>query len=866
MVLRLLLLCTLFFSPSLIADELVKVGVLAHRGIPITLSRYKATAEYLTNKIEDYHFEIVPLGFDALKKSVKNKEIDFVLTNTMYYVELEYLYGVSRIATLKNLSSTGDELTSFGGVILAKKQSELDDLQDLKGKRFGAVDKNSFGGWVMAQKELKDEGIEVEDFRSFHFFGSHDRVVVAIRDGEIDAGTVRTDTLERMESEGLIAPEGFKVVGQKQYSGFPFVVSTRLYPEWPFAKLASTSQELSDKVLIALLQMPSDAKAARDANVAGWTIALDYSSVHKMLEELHLGPYKDFGHLTLERFYEQHTRLFYGVLSVFLLILAVLLYISRLNRRLKESQEEIESLNQNLENKVHARTNELKELYLHERYLKNILKTTADINELLITSISTQNVLKNSMEKLIGNEHYQLICISLKKENLFEVVAKSFEDKALVGHRSYPYELVQDQDEQLFETRVEQLPDGESFQLKNDSYQCPACWIVKVPIRSNEDEENYGVLSVFSTRDNGFEAQEINILENLATDIGLTLGSIYQKSKLEYMELERIANYEETILAFVNIIEQRDSYTAGHTLRVAQYCTLLAEHLGLSEQERHKLEKAAILHDIGKVVTPDSILLKPGNLSALEYELIKEHADAGYKMLSKINMYQDLADIIKYHHSRYDGDGYPQTSASDPDAVPFLSHIMAVADAFDAMTTTRIYKPRKTLQEAIEEIEMLSGAQFHPDVAKAAVEVFAKIELVDTTQMPKNELEQRRFSYFFMDSLTEVYNENYLQIVLLEAKKTHQTLVRIELNQFTAYNKEFSWEEGNTLLVNFAKWLKENYSEAMLFRYHGDNFVLLFKEAYTISEEEIEVLDIFSSSSITTTITHYNLKKKVPQL
>ncbi|MDY0121206.1 MAG: PhnD/SsuA/transferrin family substrate-binding protein [Sulfurimonas sp.] len=863
MLLRLLFFSLLFFS-SLVADELVKIGVLAHRGIPIILSKYKATAEYLTKNIEGYQFEIVPLGFDALKKSVKNQEIDFVLTNTMYYVELEYLYGVSRIATLKNLSSKGDDLTSFGGVILAKKKSDLQELTDLKGKRFGAVDKNSFGGWVMVQKELKDKGIEVEDFASFHFFGSHDRVVIAIRDGEIDAGTVRTDTLERMESEGLIAPGGFKVVGQKEYSGFPFLVSTRLYPEWPFAKLAATSQELSDKVLVALLQMPSDAKAAKDANVAGWTIALDYTSVHKMLEELHLGPYKDFGRLTLERFYEKHTTLFYGVLNTFLLILAVLFYIYRLNIRLKESQEEIESLNTNLENKVHARTSELKELYLHEKYLKNILKTTADINELLITSISTKNVLRNSMHKLIANEHYQLVCISLKKENLFEVVAKSFEDKRLLGDRSYPYELVQDQEEQLLETRVEQLPHGESFQLQNDSYQCPSCWVIKLPIRSTEDEEKYGVLSVFSTRENGFEPQEINILENLATDIGLTLGSIYQKNKLEYMELEKIANYEETILAFVNIIEQRDSYTAGHTLRVAQYCTLLAEPLGLSQEEMHKLEKAAILHDIGKVVTPDSILLKPGNLSDLEYELIKEHADAGYKMLSKINMYQDLAEIIKYHHARYDGDGYPQTS--DPDAIPFLSHIMAVADAFDAMTTTRIYKPRKTPQEAIDEIEMLSGAQFHPDVAKVAKEVFSKIELVDTTQMPKNELEQRRFAYFFMDSLTEAYNENYLQIVLLEAEKTHETLVRIELNGFTAYNKEFGWDEGNMLLVNFARVLKENYGGAMLFRYHGDNFVLLFKEARRVSDEEIELLDLFGSSTITTTITHYNLKNGVPQL
>ena len=865
MLLRFLLLCTLFFS-SLTAQELVKIGVLAHRGIPITLSKYKATAEYLTKNIEGYQFEIVPLGFDALKRSVKNEEIDFVLTNTMYYVELEYLYGVSRIATLKNLSSKEDELTSFGGVVLAKKNSTIEDLKDLKNKRFGAVDKNSFGGWVMAQKELKDQGIEVEDFASFHFFGSHDRVLIAIRDGEIDAGTVRTDTLERMESEGLIAPGGFKVVGKKEYNKFPFLVSTRLYPEWPFAKLASTSQELSDKVLIALLQMPKESQAAKDANIAGWTIALDYTSVHKLLEELHLGPYKDFGHLTLERFYEKHTTLFYGVLNTFLLILVVLSYIYRLNRKLQESQEEIESLNQNLEHKVQTRTQEIQKLYLHEKYLKNILKTTADINELLITSFSTHNVLKNSMQKLIATEHYHLVSISIKKENLFEVMTKSLENDSYVGHRSYAYEFAQENEEQLSHVQIEQYPNGESFDINEDIYYCPPCWMITIPIRSSENDENYGILRVFSTREEGFASQEISILENIATDIGLTLSSIYQKNKLEYMELEKIANYEETILAFVNIIEQRDSYTAGHTLRVAQYCTLLAEPLGLSEEERHKLERAAILHDIGKVVTPDSILLKPGNLSALEYELIKEHSYAGYKMLSKIKMYQDLAEIIKYHHARYDGEGYPQTPADDPHSIPFLSHIMAVADAFDAMTTTRIYKPRKTIQEAIAEIKLLSGAQFHPKVAEVAADVFSKIKLVDTTQMPKNELEQRRFAYFFLDSLTDVYNENYLQIVLLEAEKTHHTLVRMELNGFTSYNKEFGWDVGNQLLENFAQVLKEHYPEAMIFRYHGDNFVLLFEKPIHIAKEDIETLDIFASQALSVHITHYNLKEGVPEL
>lgn len=282
------------------ADELVKVGVLAKRGSDITLARWSSTIEYLDKSIDGYSFEIVPLSFEDLKNSVAKGEVDFFLTNTMYYVELEYLYGASRIATLKNRSSKGDGLTSFGGVIFVRDESKIKKYSDIKGKSFGAVDISSFGGWVMAQKEFKDNSIESDDFSSFKFFGSHDNVVKAVLDKRIDAGTVKTDTLERMADEGLIRLKDLRIIGEKKYKGFPFLVSTALYPEWPFAKVSKTSEKLANKVLTALLSIEPKSKVLKDSNLSGWTIPLDYSKVHKVLEELHIGPYKKFGKLTFQ--------------------------------------------------------------------------------------------------------------------------------------------------------------------------------------------------------------------------------------------------------------------------------------------------------------------------------------------------------------------------------------------------------------------------------------------------------------------------------------------------------------------------------------------------------------------------------------
>jgi phosphate/phosphite/phosphonate ABC transporter binding protein len=868
-----LFLITIIFTTSIFADKLVQIGVLAKRSSLITLQSWSATADYLTKEIDGYKFVIVPLSFENLKKSVANKKIDFVLTNTIYYVELEYKYGLSRIATLKNIDNKGGGLISFGGVIFTKADNNINTLKDLKGKRFGAVDINSFGGWVMAQKELKDNGIQRDDFSSFKFFGSHDAVVKAVKSGIVDAGTVRTDTLERMEKEGIVNLSNCKVLEPKSYQGFPFRVSTALYPEWPFAKLSGTSKTLANKVLIALLNMPPNSKAAIDSKVAGWTIPLDYTKVNDLLEELHVGPYKNMGKLTIAGFYEKHKWLFYSVGISFLIIILILAYIFKLNTKLKESKHYIEDINTRLEQKVSERTTEIKSMYQHEKYLKNILQTIADINELLITSMSIQNIIKNSMTKLIKLEHYRFVMIGLVEGSYIEM---NIQSKASNIAKNYRYKLEDNSESLVFEsikdavtqkkTIIKELPKDYKCELEDKASVCPLCWVISIPIKSTNDKNVLGVLTIYIDDIDGYKPQELRMLENLSTDIGLTLNSIYQRNRLNLMEHEKISNYEETILAFVNIIEQRDSYTAGHTIRVAKYCRLIADAMSIDERDIQKLEKSAILHDIGKIVTPDSILLKPADLTSLEYELIKEHAYAGYKMLAKIKMYKELADIMRYHHSRYDGDGYPSTPKDNPDSISILSYIMSVADAFDAMTTNRIYKPRKTLEEALKELQLYSGTQFHPDVVTAALKVLTQIDIVETSQMPKSQLEQRRFAYFFLDSLTDVYNENYFNMVLIMRTNEQRCLTRIELEKFSYYNKKHGWEEGNKFLKQFAKELKERYMNAMVFRYHGDNFILLFESHHEILKDDIKELHVLKNEFIDIKLSHYDLIDGIPNL
>lgn len=276
-----------FLSAS---DKQIKIGVLAKRGEKVCLEKWNPTAEYLSTNIAGYSFKIVPLSFSELNKTVKENKVDFVLTNSAYFVELESEYGVSPLVTLLNKGPRGG-CKFFGGVVFCRNdRKDIKTLTDVKGKTFMAVNENSFGGWHMAHREMKDKGLDPKkDLKKLSFGGTHDSVVLAVLKGDVDAGTVRTDTLERMAAEGKIKLDSFKILNIQKNSDFPFLHSTRLYPEWPFAKLKNTPDELCKKVTDSLLRMYPDSPAATAAKCAGWSVPVNYASVLSCLKDLGIG-------------------------------------------------------------------------------------------------------------------------------------------------------------------------------------------------------------------------------------------------------------------------------------------------------------------------------------------------------------------------------------------------------------------------------------------------------------------------------------------------------------------------------------------------------------------------------------------------
>ena len=159
-------------------------------------------------------------------------------------------------------------------------------------------------------------------------------------------------------------------------------------------------------------------------------------------------------------------------------------------------------------------------------------------------------------------------------------------------------------------------------------------------------------------------------------------------------------------------VDARDAYTAGHSRRVQQLALAIGRELELSQPELDLLERAALFHDIGKLAVPDAVLLKPGRLTGEEWALMQQHSEEGARIIERLGFLQDAVPAIRHHHERWDGSGYPSHLTGDE--IPLGARIIHVADALDSMLTTRVYRPARSLQDALAEIRVGSGSQFCP--------------------------------------------------------------------------------------------------------------------------------------------------------
>jgi putative nucleotidyltransferase with HDIG domain len=201
-------------------------------------------------------------------------------------------------------------------------------------------------------------------------------------------------------------------------------------------------------------------------------------------------------------------------------------------------------------------------------------------------------------------------------------------------------------------------------------------------------------------------------------------GNIRQQMLKELrVDFDRV--YHSTLSVLTDALESRSKYMIGHSERVRRYADMIAQKMGLSEEEKNTLSIAAILHDIGTLKIDEAIWNKPGKLTEKEYEKVKKHSAKGAEMLSAIGSLESVIKLIRSHHENFDGQGYPDGLKGEK--IPLGSRILAVAEVFDALTSDRSYRKRLDPDIALEEIKGLSGSQFDPEIVGTFVSAWREL-------------------------------------------------------------------------------------------------------------------------------------------
>lgn len=313
--------------------------------------------------------------------------------------------------------------------------------------------------------------------------------------------------------------------------------------------------------------------------------------------------------------------------------------------------------------------------------------------------------------------------------------------------------------------------------------------------------------------------------------------------KLEEKNIQTRQMTLQTIMTIVNTIDVKDEYTKGHSQRVSEYAAALAGELGMGKEDVERIRYIALLHDIGKIGVPDAILNKPGRLNGTEFALMKQHTVVGGNILKDINSMEDLAVGAKYHHERYDGNGYPEGLAGEE--IPYVARIIGIADAYDAMTSHRVYRKRLSDEEVQEEIKRCSGTQFDPNIAEAFLRLLKSNKLKnivtdtydaqDGTEEPEGEALQRFLkdagSYAASDGqkddLTGVHNRDFgeklLNSYLMEGGEG--CLLSIDLDALRTVNSLCGFLQGDLYLNMVANTLEQIFRNKILYRSSGDEFI-----------------------------------------
>lgn len=319
------------------------IGVLSFRPKTSTKLQWQPLVDYLNHSLPNVQLSLEVFTYPELQKAIETKTIDFLLTNSANYVQLTHRYGLSApLASLIN-DSNGTPLFGFGGAIIVHKDhSSIHKLIDLKGKRIATPSVESLGGYMMQAYELQQAGFMVnKDLQILETGMPHDTAITALLNKQVDAAFVRAGVLESLRKDSPLVFNQLQVINQSS-EPFPFLLSTRLYPEWPFAALPHTNTVIAGKIAGLLLTLEHDSLTTQKMGIHGFSIPADYESIRDVLRSLRVYPYEAAPEFTPQDIWTQYTLEIIELSLVVLLIIFLSINLISTNNRLKSHKKILE--------------------------------------------------------------------------------------------------------------------------------------------------------------------------------------------------------------------------------------------------------------------------------------------------------------------------------------------------------------------------------------------------------------------------------------------------------------------------------------------------------------------------------------------
>ncbi len=343
----------------------VRIGVLAYLGADESAATWQPTIAALDAALPGYRFRLLPLGHADLRKDLEEGKLDFVITNPGHYVELETAFGISRIATLES-----DRPVSSVVIVPSARSprgdSPVESLSSLAGKRLAIVAADAFGGFQVIWRELADAGVDPLTDLDLVITGlPMIRVIEAVRDGRADAGIIRGCLLEDLRKAEPGAYDDLRIVAGRRVEGYDCVLSSPVYPDWPFAKTRKTPRGLARKVATALLSMPETPGGPN------WTVPLDYQPVHDLFRDLRIGPYAHSGDITFAEIFSAYREWF---IIIGMALVGWLLYMVRVEHLVRDRTRALSRANEDLRLEIVERQRVEEADRLHRRELDHVAR------------------------------------------------------------------------------------------------------------------------------------------------------------------------------------------------------------------------------------------------------------------------------------------------------------------------------------------------------------------------------------------------------------------------------------------------------------------------------------------------------------